>query len=199
VNKQALAVLVNQLGGYDETEKAIGVDADLIVRAVSGERLSDIENAEVEDGFNKLYLKPNFAKRYDIDIPELKEITETLNLTEGKIKDVELENLFRQIVASGEIDTDDIDSANVLFADRTPSQRDQIFSIFENLETVKGRLTERIPYGEKQELQKELSAIRGAVAGLFEAVADDMEKDVDMHNIVESAFWEWFREIFYPD
>jgi hypothetical protein len=199
VNKQALAVLVNQLGGYDETEKAIGVDAELIARAVGGGQLSRLENAELETGFNQLYLEPKIANKFDIDLDDLDDLAEILNDAENKIKDAELENLLRSSVASGEIANNDIESADILFGNLTPSQRDRVLGIFENIETTKSKINERIPYGEKQSLQKELKTMRGAVAGMFEAVNDDIEQDTDMQDIYESAFWEWFREIFYPD
>lgn len=199
MNKQALAVLVNQLGGYDETEKAIGVDAELIARAVGGGQLSRLENAELETGFNQLYLEPKIANKFDIDLDDLDDLAEILNDAENKIKDAELENLLRSSVASGEIANNDIESADILFGNLTPSQRDRVLGIFENIETTKSKINERIPYGEKQSLQKELKTMRGAVAGMFEAVNDDIEQDTDMQDIYESAFWEWFREIFYPD
>lgn len=199
MNKQALAVLVNQLGGYDETEKAIGVDAELIARAVSGQKLSRLENAELETGFNQLYLEPKIADRFNIDLDELDETAEILNDAENKIKDTELENLFRSSVASGEIANDDLESADILFGNLTPNQRDRVLDIFTNIETTKSKLNERIPSDQKQELRQELKTMRGAVTGMFEAVNDDIEQDNDMQDIYESLFWAWFREIFYPD
>jgi hypothetical protein len=199
VNKQALAVLVNQLGGYDETEKAIGVDAELIARAVGGGRLSRLENAELETGFNQLYLEPKIANKFDIDLDDLDETAEILNDAENKIKDVDLENLLRSSLAEGEIETDNLESTDILFGNLTPLQRDRVLGIFTNIQDVKAKLNEPIPYSEKRELKQELSTTRQTVSKMFDALNDDIAQDRNLQDIYESAFWEWFREIFYPD
>lgn len=120
INK--LAVLTNQLGGYDEVENIINVPADLIAKAVAGDRLSNFEIAEIDAGFTRLYRDKELAEDYGLDLEWLfgidefdKGITGDLDLALHAISDVQDEKIFRQQFANGYIDVDDLSDAYGLF------------------------------------------------------------------------------------
>lgn len=119
MDRNKLALLTNELGSYDEVENVIGVDARLIQRAVEGERLNSLEQAEVETGFNKLYLYPEIAEDAGIDVHSLFDdgITAMVYDVDKAFYDVHRSSQFRKALAEGRITTDDLETAELLFKD----------------------------------------------------------------------------------
>lgn len=172
VNK--LAILTNQLGGYDQTENVIGVDAELIQRAVAGESLTPMETAEIETGFNQLYLDPDLAFENNIEVHELEGLASDLAFTTQFLYDADFANTFREGVANDTIDPETLDEGGPLFANLTRLQTERIAELIGSDE------------GDKRE----------QVALMFDAYLADHG---DIWDVDESAFWEWYRETFYKD
>lgn len=183
MDRNKLAILTNQLGGYDETEKAIGVDAELIERAVSGEHLTHKETAQIDRGFSELYEYPT-----EIDLETLfgtsdydKGLTGDLDDTERFFYDVDFSNNFRQMVAETDFDIGLLNRGGSMFANFTPKMMSDVNALIASNEGNVGQ----------------------EIAEMFEAYISDGENGIPFWRqdqlAHDSEFWEWFRETFYGD
>lgn len=175
MDRNKLAILTNQLGGYDEVERVIGVDQELVQRAVEGQQLTSIQQAEIETGFNQLYLDKELALDNGIDINAIESLSKDLSDTVNFFYDQDAENRFRQGVADGVVDANDLADGGTLFANLTSSQIDKVLSLLET-----------------DEASDEIS-------NLFSFYLQDYYSEVDFWDVQDSLFWEWFRETFYGD
>lgn len=134
INK--LAVLSNLTGGADEIENIIGVPAELIQKAINGELLTAFERAEIETGYNQLYLKPDIAIDNNLDVDMIDALADDLNLANNFISDLTLENSFRRLVADEALPADDIAKATNLFANLETRRVRTILEGFEHVDKL---------------------------------------------------------------
>lgn len=169
-----LAILVNKLGGYDETQKVIKVDSEVIERAITGERLSRFEQAELENGVNQLYLKPTLAEKNNIDLEEIEDFTTHLQHITDRLHNVDFESQLRASVANDLITPDELDVGAELFINLSPSQQDLVSDILAS--------------GDPE-----------TIGEMLQSFFEDHANGGGFWDIENSAFWEWFRETFYGD
>lgn len=104
MNVNKLAVFVNQAGGIDSAANIIGIEPELLQRAIENQDLNVFETAEIETAFNQLYLEPELAFENDIDLDELENAASELDLIDIFIDNENLISDFKQLYANGEID-----------------------------------------------------------------------------------------------
>lgn len=184
MDRNKLAILTNELGGYDEAGERLGVDADLVQRAVEGGRLNNFEVAEIDKGFASLY--DAGADNADLDLlylfgiadaPGQRGLTDSVYHAESAFYNPERENLFRAAFAEDRITQDDLYDAVDFFNDGYLTEKIQ--------DKILTWLSEDDENGEPHTAKEFLDAYRADGKDLFR---EDLE---------ESAFWEWFRETFY--
>lgn len=174
-----LAVLINQLGGYDEAESLINVDADTLYKAVSGERLTRQETAQVETGYNQLILDTELADEAGIDLTEIDETSENLDRAKSFFYDAELASKLNEAVGNGDIDLDLINSGGGnMFANFPPKMLNRISTL---LDENKGDKVNELFQG----------YINDYRAGVPFWRQDQLKAD--------SEFWEIWRELFYNE
>lgn len=216
MDRNKLAILINQLGGYDETERVIGVDAELLQGAIQGEQLNHFETDAIDTAFGKLLRHPELAAENGIDFAELfgtsdydKGLTSDLDLAIDRLYDVGDGNIFREKVADGLVDIDDLNLYFGLFNNLAPgdNQRGKIIeylradSEYYDAERDLARrrhsgksLRYQLEAIDEEQEQAELEVSDGLKEMLeaYVATGGNIWKD-------ESEFWEWFRETFYGD
>jgi len=168
MDSNRLAVFVSQYG-YTEAEQLTGIDADLLQKAIAGERLSDYEEALIDNGYSNLQLYESDYVDFDSinkDAAFLSEDVQSLALFQ---QEPELYDSLLESVSFNQIDMDDLREHYGLFANLSYNQADKLFAWLED--------------DEKNEAKE-----------FFEAYELDGD---DFWDIDESAFWEWFREVFY--
>lgn len=170
MNINELAVIAGRLGGTQEAALALGVGEDLLTRAIAGEQLDRLERGEIESSVYE-FLNDNLNFTVESE-------TSALDFTVNYM-DVDQSRAFREAVATGAIDTDDLQMAMAIFpATLTDSQSGKILNLIQD----------ELEQGKVNDLADKMRDMFDA----FEADGWDILGDIS-----ESEFWAWFRETFY--
>jgi|CXWL01.1.fsa_nt_gi hypothetical protein len=173
-----LTIITTRSGGYEESAELLDIDADLIERAITGKSLSRLEKLEIDQavaGYISNLDNPN-------DANDLLSTAGTLTASEAFISDNDNSILLRTALVEGLIEQSDLEQGYSLFANLSQGQQGNIFGI----------LQDGIDGGHKEK-ESAIKDLREMFDGYY---ADDMDINGDVN---ESAFWEWFREVFYPE
>lgn len=128
MDRNEYAIITNELGGIDATATELGIDADLLSDALSGNRLSRDESITIESAFNDFYNSENNNLDYDA----VEKLAETLAEVTDFIGDYDLENRFVELIANGDVDLDYLENnATDLFADLNPVYADAVITWIE--------------------------------------------------------------------
>ncbi len=181
-----LAVLAN-LNTIDTASEILDTDVDLLLKAIEGYRLNRLEQERLRGSYSELYQDPNLQNQYNIDIDYVER--EAAILTDSiKEVDLELAQIFRNVVSNGEIDLDTFDKGYHLLGGTLP--RNQLARILESYQELaeKGFYT---TYIDGKEVHRTNKIDLNEMFEMYEA------DGFDIWNIEDSEFWEWFRELFY--
>lgn len=133
-----IAILAVDLGGYDEAEKVLNVDADILAYAVNGGRLTDDQDALVEGAWLDLRRDKDLRDEYGIDLTEINRIDKEIENVQRALSDTEMSNMFRQAYAEGRVTADTLDSQGMdVFFDLTMTQARKVMDwLLENGHTA---------------------------------------------------------------
>jgi hypothetical protein len=119
-----LAVFIAEVG-YNDAERLMGIDADLLQKAVAGETLSNYEEALIDNGYSGFTLV-NHEENY-VDMDYINQVSDKLDLAVGFINDSELADSFRESLSFGQVDLDSLVENYGLFANLSIRQMEDLF------------------------------------------------------------------------
>jgi len=131
-NLQKLAVLINDLGGYDVASDALGIDENILHYAVEGNALDRIQDAQLTSAYANLELDNEIQNEYGIDFDNIDTVADDLQTLEFFTGDIERANDIRELVADGKIDLDDVQSNYGLFADLNERHQDKLIEFIKD-------------------------------------------------------------------
>ena len=170
-----IAVLSNQLGGLDELENVIDVPAELLQKAINGEPLTRFEIEQVDEGLQRLgryNISSDIALDHGIDLSDVNTVSDAAAFVDFQA-DADISAQYRQIIADGLLDFDDIVSAKTMFGELSNKQTSMMFDKILEMDAPDAR----------DVFQRYIRD--GESGGIF-------SKDLK-----DSEFWAWFREMFY--
>lgn len=119
-----LTVLASELGGASELSEVLGLDEDVVERALGGEELSRFENSQVTMAFARLesddLAQADAGVNVEQTLEVVKELSETLRYIgwEGEPDTDRYRGLVRSAIADGEINLDRfLDTGYQIFGD----------------------------------------------------------------------------------
>jgi len=173
MNLNILAALVNELGGYDEAAEALGVDEDLIARALSGENLTRAMNIELSGGWADLQRDAETLDLYSLDLDKIDDLVKELEHAQDALQDDKLSADLRYAYADGRITAEALESQGLdVFYDLTLYQSTKLLEWLldaDNIHSAQGFVDAYL-------------ATRDRTGGIFSVDRDGSE------------FWEWMRE-----
>lgn len=173
MNRNILAVIVNELGGYDEAAEALGVDEDLIARAVAGENLTRAMNIELDGGWSDLQRDSQALDLYGLDLDKIDDLVKELEHVQYALQDESLSDDIRYAYADGRINAEMLESQGLdVFYDLT---------LFQSTKLIEWLLDKDNRHSAQGFVDAYL-ATRDRTGGIFSVDRDGSE------------FWEWMRE-----
>lgn len=173
MNRNIIAILANELGGYDEAAEALGVSEDLIAYAIEGGELSEDLRLALEGGWADLRRDAQALELYGLNISEIRHLDDELSRVQDAVQDINLIHDLRFAYAENRITRETLESQGLdVFNDLTLYQSQRLIEWLldeDNAHTAQGFADAYL-------------ATRDRVGGIF---------SVDRNG---SEFWEWMRE-----
>lgn len=173
-----LSILVGELD-YENAAEILATSEDLIQKAIEGNRLNMLEDAELNEGYSHLLRDRQLQDDFDINSNTIEHRAQVLARILAQ-RDADISLNLRTAIADGDIDLEKIDQWQIPIRELTNTQLSKILDAWFDNQSGNNLVTNKAFTFDE----------------MFEAMELD-DWDIITQDLEDSEFWAWFRELFY--